>query len=157
MHAALPPAQRLMLDRLTGTPGWNARMECLKRCNGDPSGDEWVHFGDMMKTLGEPLSHHLTAERSALRSEDDDDGRARALTMLFGPPDVVFEKWYGDTLMWSVTRAEFWVFNADILEALKSLPTFEVWHGGDWTSRAKRTRDVVRRCHYCLVSRLHIP
>ncbi len=120
MHAALPPDQRLMLDRLTETPGFNARMECLKRYNGDPSGDEWVHFGDMMKTLGEPLSHHLTAERSALRPKDD-DGRARVLTMLFGPPDVVFEKWYGDTLMWSVTHAEFWAFNAEILEALKSL------------------------------------
>ena len=121
MHAALPPDQRLLLDILTETPGWNARMECLKRYNGDPSGDEWLYFADMMKTLGDPLSCHLTAELSHLHPEQD-DGRARSLTMLFGPPDVVFEKWYGDILLWSVTRAEFWAFNADILEALKSLP-----------------------------------
>ena len=35
------------------------------------------------------------------------------------------------------------------------LPNAKVWHGGDWASRAKRTGDVVRRCHHCLVSHLH--
>ncbi len=29
--------------------------------------------------------------------------------------------------------------------------TSKVWHGGDKTSRAKRTSDVVRRCHHWLV------
>ena len=33
--------------------------------------------------------------------------------------------------------------------------TSEVWHGGEWMSRAKRTRDVTRRCHYRLVLPLH--
>ena len=30
-------------------------------------------------------------------------------------------------------------------------PNVEVWHGGYWASRAKRTRDVARRCHHCRV------
>jgi hypothetical protein len=29
--------------------------------------------------------------------------------------------------------------------------TFEVWYGGVYASRAKRTSDFVRRCHHCLV------
>jgi hypothetical protein len=29
--------------------------------------------------------------------------------------------------------------------------TSKVWHGGKRTYRAKRTRDVNRRCHHCLV------
>ena len=34
--------------------------------------------------------------------------------------------------------------------------TSKVWHGGEWMSRAKRTRNVTRRCHYRLVRFLHV-
>ena len=39
--------------------------------------------------------------------------------------------------------------NGDITQ-VRIPPASKVWHGGRWSSRVKRTRDVTRRCHYRL-------
>ncbi len=118
MHAALPEQERVLLGRLLATEGFQSRMKFLRDHNGDPDSSEWLHFCDLMLQSGSPVCHHLTAERSNIHPEKS-TSRAIRITMLFGPPDLVFEKWDKNILTWSITKAEFWAFNSQILESLK--------------------------------------